>query len=180
MNRHLISIFAAGLLVVAAAASAQGPGFGPGAGMGLGRGNGPMGPGGPGAGMGPGNGQCLIDALGLTEEQQTAWQNLREQLHATLAPIREQRQALHEQIQAALSSGSPDSCAIGQLMVQVHALGEQGRAAREANQAAFVALLTPEQQAKYEVISELRGGCGAGPRGAGMHRGRAQGRRSSF
>ncbi len=179
MTRNLTSMFAAALLLIAAAASAQGPGRGPG--PGFGSGDGPQGLGGPGMGIGTRDGRCLIDYLDLTDEQATAWQNLRDQLHTTLEPIRAQRVALHEQIQAALTSGGTDACAVGQLMVQAHALGDQVRAARDANQASFIALLTAEQQTKYQQFKEVRGMCAGdrGQRGAGMHRGRAQGRRSS-
>jgi Spy/CpxP family protein refolding chaperone len=179
MTRNLTSMFAAALLLIAAAASAQGPGRGPG--PGFGPGDGPQGPGGPGMGIGMRDGSCLIDYLGLSDEQVAAWQNLRDQLHATLEPIREQRVALHERIQAALTSEGADACAVGQLMVQAHALGDQMRAAREANQTSFVALLTAEQQTKYQQFKEVRGMCRGdrGQRGAGMRRGRAQGRRSS-
>jgi len=178
MTRNLTSMLAAAVLLVATAASAQGPGRGPGAGFGPG--DGPHGPGGPGMGIGMRDGRCLIEYLDLTDEQVTAWQNLRDQLHSTLEPIREQRVALHEQIQAALTSEGTDACAVGQLMVQAHALGDQERAAREANQTSFVALLTAEQQTKYQQFKEVRGMCRGdrGQRGAGMHRGRARGRRS--
>ncbi len=180
MTRHLTSMLAAAVLLVATAGFAQGPGFGPGPGMGRGPGDGPMGPGRSGMGMGPGNGECLTNYLGLTDEQVTAWQSLRDQLHTTLEPIHAQRKALHDQIQAALTGGAADPCGVGQLMVQAHALGDQARAARDANQAAFMALLTTEQQAKYQHFLDLGGVCRGqrGPRGAGMHRGRAQGQPS--
>jgi Spy/CpxP family protein refolding chaperone len=176
MTRHLTTMLAAAVLLVATAGFAQGPGFGPGQGKGYGAWDGPEG---PEMGMGRGGGQGMINYLGLTDSQVTAWQGLREQLHMTLQPIREQRMALQEQIHTALTSGTPDACAVGQLMVQVHALGDQARAAREANQASFVALLTPDQKVKYQQFLDVRAALGGGPgaRGARMHAGRARGPR---
>lgn len=117
------------------------------------------GPGGPGGGaMGPGHNrqQSIARALGLTDQQQ-------EKVHQILDEQRPQKEALQEKLQAnrdalrqLLESGSADATAVGELVLEGRKLHDQGRAMRDAEKKKIRALLTPEQQTKFDLIEALR------------------------
>lgn len=151
MKRISIPILLITLIAVAAVA-APGPGRGPGGGPG---------PGAPqGQHQGPGEilpPPLLAEFLGLTEAQIAQIQPLRETLRATVEPLAEQLRANQEQLRAAVDAGN--AAEAGQLLIANHGIGQQIRAAHDTFQAAFEALLTSEQKAKWDVyqeISELR------------------------
>ncbi|MGZ5441071.1 MAG: Spy/CpxP family protein refolding chaperone [Thermoanaerobaculia bacterium] len=153
MKRISIPILLLTLIAVAAVA-APGPGRGPGGGPGAG-------PGGPqGQQQGPGEilpPPLLAEFLGLTEAQIAQIQPLRGTLRATVEPLAEQQRANQEQLRAAVDAGN--AAQAGQLLITNHGLGQQIRAAHDTFKAAFEALLTSEQKAKWDVyqeISELR------------------------
>ena len=77
--------------------------------------------------------------------------------------MRENRGELKE----LLKSGSPDPAAVGKLVIQEHKLREQGKAQREQSKQALRALLTPEQQAKFDVLQSMKRG--RGDMGPGSH-----------
>lgn len=118
------------------------------------QGRGPQGApqgGGPGIpGLGPDH-DVLADYLGLTSEQQAAWEASRTQLRTATEALHEQQRALGEQLRAAIEAGS-DATAIGNLVLQVRAIGEQLDAARDAAGAQFRATLGAEQQAKFDAL----------------------------
>jgi Spy/CpxP family protein refolding chaperone len=133
----------------------MGPGMGAGPGMGPGMMHGP--------GMGPGRHlDHLVRALDLTAEQQASLQTLRDELQATVQPLFEAKRAAGEQLHEAIQAGSTDALALGNLVIQAHGNDAAIKAAHDTFEASFVALLTPEQQTKYEAIKDLRP---RGPRG---------------
>ena len=75
------------------------------------------------------------------------------------------REALHE----LLESGSADANAVGELVLEGRKLHEESRTLREAEQKAIRAILTPEQQKKFDQALEQRRdrGPGRGPRASG-------------
>lgn len=112
--------------------------------------------------------------LDLTEDQQAAAREIFEQsrprMEALHARTRENREALHD----ALENDPPDPFVVGELVIERHALQEQGRALREESKQAFAAILNAEQKSKLETLEAARaltGGKGhrgmRGPRGGG-------------
>jgi len=107
--------------------------------------------------------------LELTEDQQAAarevFEQRRPQVQALHERLRQNRQLLRE----SLESGSPDATAVGELVIEGHALKKRGRALRQESKEAFESLLTPEQHRRLEMLEAAR--AAAGPKGAhGMGR----------
>jgi Spy/CpxP family protein refolding chaperone len=76
-------------------------------------------------------------------------------LHATTRSLYEQIEPLETQLRTQLDAASPDACAVGATVVQIDAVRDQIRGARQDFDAAFSAILTAEQLAKYEALKEL-------------------------
>jgi Spy/CpxP family protein refolding chaperone len=143
MKGRIIQTVSAAIILVASAGSALGQ---------------PGPPGGKGF-RGPGEGfraDRIAEVLELSDEQRSQWRNLHGELRATIGPLMEERRILHQQVRTALGSDSPDSCAIGELMVGIHNIGEEQRAAHDNMREQLTSILTPEQQAKFEALHELR------------------------
>jgi Spy/CpxP family protein refolding chaperone len=137
-----ISIFLVITLIAVTAIAAPGRGRGPG---------GPQGPQqGPGEILPP---PLIAEFLGLTEAQIAQIQPLRETMRTTVEPLREQQKANQEQLRAAVEAGN--AAQAGQLLVTNYTLGQQIKAARDAFETAFEALLTSEQKAKWDVYQEI-------------------------
>jgi len=156
---------AVALLLGAASVRAQAP-----------EGPGPQGAGPQGAGpdgqsserRGPGGRHDgMARMLDLNETQQEKLREIREQ-------ERPQREALHEKMSAnrdalhqLLERGTADATAVGELVLEGRRLHEQGRALFEAEQKKVRAILTPEQQKKFDAMQE-RMKERRGPEGFGM------------
>jgi len=162
--RHRLGVpflVAVALGVVAASAQAQpgpwpGPGYDPGLGAGQGLGMPP-----------PGRHDGIARELALSEAQQ-------EKVREIMDEQRKEREALYDKISAnrdklhqLLESGVGDANAVGELVLQGRKLHEEGRALREAEQKAIRAILSPEQQKKFDQALEQRRdrGPGRGPEG---------------
>jgi len=154
MQKQLITLagFAAAALLLASGAAAQ-P-YGPDEG---GRGRGPRGMRGP------------ARFLELTEEQRAvareAFLSHRPEREALHEQMREVREALRD----SLETEAPDPFAVGELVIEEHALRGQARALREESKAALESVLTPEQRQKLEALEAVRGM--AGPPGMRGRRG---------
>jgi Spy/CpxP family protein refolding chaperone len=107
--------------------------------------------------------------LGLSQAQQ-------DKVREILDEQRPQRDQLHEKIEAnrdalhdLLEGGSADAAAVGELVLEGRRLHEQSRALRDAEQKAIRAILTPEQQKKFDSFQSKRRGPGGagGPGGPG-------------
>lgn len=130
----------------------------------------PLPPEGPeGAGPRMGRGEGMARALGLSEAQKEQVKKLMEGRRAEHEALREQIEANSEQLKKALEVASPDPAGVGELAIEGHRLREQGRALREAQDKAVRAILTPEQQARFDAIAALREE--GGPGGFGPSRG---------
>ena len=109
------------------------------------RGPGGPGPGGPGApGFGGPRENPLVEYLSLTAAQQTSWETIQSELHASMRGLHDQERALAEQLRDAT-----DAAAIGNLVLQIRALATQRDAAKHAADAKFAALLGADQQVKF-------------------------------
>lgn len=106
----------------------------------------------PGAMRGPGAPALprvnpLVEYLALTAEQKAAWEANREEMHEAIEPLHERGAALAAQLET-----TNDAAGIGSLVLQLRAVSTQIEAAREAGDAKFSALLTPDQKVKFEAF----------------------------
>jgi Spy/CpxP family protein refolding chaperone len=101
------------------------------------------------------NARALAKYLKLTPAQIETTKGLLEDLHATTKPLYDQIEPLEPQLRAQLDAASPNACAVGAIVVQIDALRDQIRDARQDFDAAFSAILTPAQLAKYEALKDL-------------------------
>ena len=110
----------------------------------------------------------LEQALHLTEAQQQTWRQLHEDhFNKTIQPLLEQERSLRDGIRKALEEGGADPAALGRDMIAAHAVEVQIRQAHEELEKQLVALLDPDQRARYEKLREERGPRGRGPGGPG-------------
>jgi Spy/CpxP family protein refolding chaperone len=96
----------------------------------------------------------LVEILDLTAAQKGQLAELRETERERLEPLLDQQRANHEKVEAALAAG--DAGAAGAAMLANYQLRDEIKAAHDAFAAAFAAILTPEQQAKFATLRELR------------------------
>jgi Spy/CpxP family protein refolding chaperone len=146
MQQKLITLIGVGAVALLGASGAVAQPFGPGDGE-----RGPRGFRGPGR------------FLELTEEQQAAARELREQRRPEMEALRDQLRENRTLLRESLESGSPDPTAVGELVIEGHALRQKGRALREESKEAFEGLLTSEQKRKLELLEAAR--IAGGPRG---------------
>lgn len=115
---------------------------------------------------------ALVTAGGLSADQATALDTLRQQTSDSIKTVADQAHALHQQIETALEAASPDPTAIGNLVIQAFKLRQQIDTIVKNAEAAFVASLSADQQAKYAAFLAAHPGCAAIPShgpGAGLH-----------
>ena len=105
---------------------------------------------GPGPGPGGPKGDPLADYLQLTADQRSAWQTAHQDFNTATQALRDQQQALHDQLGTALQG--TDACAIGNLMLQIRSIGDQIQAAHDALEQQLLSVLTPEQKAKFDAF----------------------------
>ena len=101
------------------------------------------------------NARALAKYLKLTPAQIETTKGLLEDLRATTKGLHEQIEPLEDQLRTQLDAASPDACAVGTTGVKIDAVRDQIRDARQDFDAAFSAILTPEQLAKYEALKDL-------------------------
>jgi Spy/CpxP family protein refolding chaperone len=95
---------------------------------------------------------AVIEFLGLTDEQVAAWDALLETRKTAVEPLREELQAIEQELLGLLQGESPDPAAVGGLVLQAKALREQIAAANQAYIDGFEALLTAEQATKLTLL----------------------------
>lgn len=120
----------------------------------------PAGGGFPGAAAGHGPGELPLRALtaflDLSDAQVEETRALLRDLGAELRPLAEEARSLREELAALLDAGDPDPAEVGALVVELHAIGDQVRAARDGFDADFTALLDPEQAERWQILQEAR------------------------
>lgn len=109
----------------------------------------------PGSGMPQRAVDKLTQSLGLSQAQQSSWQQLRARLQTTVQPLFESARQKHEAIRDGLDNDA-DATTLGNLMIEAHRIGRQIRAAHDQYDRDFTALLTAEQAAKYQTFREMR------------------------
>jgi Spy/CpxP family protein refolding chaperone len=101
------------------------------------------------------NARALARYLKLTPAQIETTKGLLDDLHAATKPLYDQIEPLETQLHSQLDAASPDACAVGATVVKIDGLRDQIRDARQDFDAAFSAILTPAQLAKYEALKDL-------------------------
>ena len=98
--------------------------------------------------------QTVAKHLELSPEQVGAWMGLLDGLHQQQRPLHEQVQALEEELRLQLQQPEPDPAAVGQLILEIHALREQIRINEDTYRDAFEDLLNEEQLEKLYLLRE--------------------------
>ena len=101
--------------------------------------------------MGPDPGE-IAATLGLSAGQKAQWDSIHQQLEAASKPLFEQIHAAHEQLESLASSSNPDATAVGTQFLAVRSLEKQLQAAHESAHQKLIALLTPDQKAKFDSL----------------------------
>lgn len=102
--------------------------------------------------------------LDLSEAQVEQTRGLLDELAARVQPIHEESRQLRQELEDLLAGDAPDPAAVGTRLIRIHALQDVARAARADFEAAFTALLTPEQHERWDLLKDIRAFLG-GPRG---------------
>lgn len=128
---------------------------------------------GPDAARGPHErgGDRMAGFLGLTEEQKAAWAQLHEEFRESMRATHEEQRPNMDKLRQALDAAQPDPATVGRLVIAMHQHRRQMEQRHEAFQQRLRALLTPEQQLKFDAAQALRPrshGPGHGPFGPGM------------
>ncbi|MFN2442167.1 MAG: Spy/CpxP family protein refolding chaperone [Thermoanaerobaculia bacterium] len=120
--------------------------------------------------QGPFNcGERVVRFLGLSEAQLAQWTAIHEEMQAKLEPIRDQRRLNRTELQGELQAVVPNALKIGELVIANHGLGLEATGVREETHARIMAMLTPEQQEKFQqMIQRQRGRRGGLGDGAGF------------
>jgi len=101
----------------------------------------------------------LTEVLELTAQQVEEWTEIheaqREAMEGRERPVRGHDHL--QKIEEMASADEPDAAAIGELVIEAHRAREAAMAEHEAFQAELMAILTPEQQARFETMKKMRG-----------------------
>jgi len=108
--------------------------------------HGPRGRGGPGG----------AGYLDLTADQKAQIQELRQAQRPQMQELGQKLRDSQKRLREALDAASPDPAAIGAIALEGHELQKQMRKLHEDADAAMRALLTPEQQVKFDALQALR------------------------
>lgn len=90
--------------------------------------------------------------LDLTEDQVTQVREILETTHASIEAIREEIRPLAESLHDELESGAPAPEAVGQLVIQIHALRDQIKGERQSAVDSIRSLLNDEQLQKVDHV----------------------------
>jgi|GEM_PF-5877947 len=107
-----------------------------------------------GEGMRAPNFDALVAALELTDAQLTSLQENSQAGRESMKALFEQIGPLHEQLKAELDADAPNSAVVGELTVQLDAVRDQIKEAKEKTRADALSILTPSQQEALTAIVE--------------------------
>lgn len=96
--------------------------------------------------------RAIARFLHLSADQVTQTKALRQELKTAVDPLREELDGIHEQVGDLLDGDNPDACTVGGLVVQGDGLRDQIETLHDGFEADFRALLTPEQQTKWDAL----------------------------
>ena len=115
--------------------------------------------GGPGA-----RGDRMAEYLGLSAEQKTSIEALRDEQRKQGEPLRAEGREVHQALRTLMDQDSPDPTALGAAMIAVKQHEAKMKASHDAFEAKLKAQLTPEQKQKFEALKAARE---VGPRHGG-------------
>ena len=101
------------------------------------------------------NPRAIARFVQLTPEQVQQTRALYDALRDATEPLREQIAPLREDLETLLDGASPEPAAVGQIVIDIDGLRDEIVELREAAEADFVALLTPEQLTRWERFQQV-------------------------
>jgi Spy/CpxP family protein refolding chaperone len=117
-------------------------------------------------GMGPGKGpdgkpgvarvEAMGRFLGLSEPQQAQVLAILEQQRPQHEALRQALEANRDALRELLDSGGADATAVGEIVLEGHRIQKQGRALRDAQDRALRALLTADQQIRFDALKAVQ------------------------
>jgi Spy/CpxP family protein refolding chaperone len=103
--------------------------------------------------MGPDPGE-IAATLGLSVDQKVQFDSIHQQLEANVGPLFQQLESAHRQLESLASASNPDATAVGKQFLAARAIEQQVKAAHESAHQKLIALLTPDQKAKFEALHQ--------------------------
>ena len=107
--------------------------------------------------------QVVAAVLELSSDQVTALATMLAAREQALGPSREQLQARHQALAAALDSATPDAQIVGQLVIDIRVLEQQMRTIAAASASQFEEVLTATQRERLQHIRAAARVCPAVP-----------------
>jgi Spy/CpxP family protein refolding chaperone len=97
----------------------------------------------------------LKAVLGLSDAQIQSLGQLEQQKAQAVQPIAQHIQQDQQQLDTLLQSSSPDPVAVGKLIIEISTLGRQVQQILNNSQTQAANLLTPDQKAKLQTLSQV-------------------------
>lgn len=114
--------------------------------------------------------QLVSTFLGLNDQQKAVFTAAMQDFDATRQSLETKQRDLAKQEHDLVASGSNDAAAIGALVLQQRAIGDQIKAAHETLKTKLEAVLTPEQKVRAEALHAAMELMHHGPEGPGAMR----------
>ena len=93
--------------------------------------------------------------LNLSDAQLQSLIQNRQQLAQAVQPVAQQAQQKQQALQQLLEGVSPDPVAVGKLVIEITGFGKQVQQLVQNSQQTSVNILTPEQQARLQVLGDV-------------------------
>ena len=95
--------------------------------------------------------------LGFSEGQTVQFLEILDEFHTAMRNLQPQIESKHRQLEGLLTSSQPSPISVGQTVIEIRALEMQGGQIVATYHNAFVAILTPEQLQKVQVVVQASG-----------------------
>lgn len=96
--------------------------------------------------------QLIATFLGLNADQKVVFNAAMQDLEATQQSLAAKGHDLDKQLHDLLASGTTDATAVGTLVLQQRAIGDQRKAAHDAFEQKLMAVLNPDQKARAQAL----------------------------
>jgi len=96
----------------------------------------------------------IAASLGLSADQKVQFDSIHQQLEANVGPLFQQLESAHQQLESLASASNPDATAVGKQFLAARSLEQQVKAAHESAHQKLIAILTPDQKAKFEALHQ--------------------------
>ena len=106
--------------------------------------------------------------LGLNDSQKATFNAGLQEFESTQESLHAKQHDLDKQLHDLLASGTTDAAAVGSLVLQQHAIGDQIKAAHTAFEQKVMASLNPDQKVRAEALHAAMGLMHEGPGGPMM------------